>query len=74
MPHDCNGKKIEPGDIVSVKFKVLQVFANEDACNVELESISTMPCSGSPTRVSAINTKQTIKVGSLYEEDLAGNC
>jgi len=62
MPHDKRGRLIEAGDIVSVQFRVLSVCANDDYCNVSLETVDGMPPSGNKTQLSAINTRQVEKV------------
>lgn len=42
MPHDKNGKELKSGDIVTMKFKVVEVYKGEEACNLNLESVEKM--------------------------------
>lgn len=37
--HDCNGKPIEKGDEVTMRFRVLETFPGADECNVTMEAI-----------------------------------
>jgi acyl-CoA hydrolase len=37
MPHDCNGNKVEAGDIVTFRARVRDVYASETACNMTVE-------------------------------------
>jgi hypothetical protein len=62
MPHDKNGLLIEQGDHVTVEFVVTQVSTNENECNVGLDSVEKMPGKEYGTSLSAINTKQCVKV------------
>ena len=62
MPHDRNGLVVAPGDIVTMKFRVKNVHANEDFCNCDLESIEMMPGNRQPTTLSAVNTRQVERV------------
>ena len=63
MPHDKFGKVVEPGDEVIVRFKVLQVFGEDEntTCNVNLQSIELMEGKNT-TNLSCINTKMTEKM------------
>ena len=36
MPHDCNGKLVQPGDVVTVRFKVKEISQTETFCNLKL--------------------------------------
>jgi hypothetical protein len=60
MPHDRNGVLLSPGDRVTVEFTVRAVHMTEEFCNVDLVSVETMPPTGLPTILSAINTRQTV--------------
>ena len=62
MPHDARGRRIEPGDIVLMPFKVLAVWASEHDCNANLEPMLGMPPSGGKHGYSAVNTRQFFKV------------
>lgn len=62
MSHDKNGTLIQPGDTVTVECKVLSVTADQDFCNLNLESVLPMPGNGIKTAISAINAKQVLLV------------
>jgi hypothetical protein len=55
--HDINGAKLQEGDKVLVEMKVLNVSADQDFCNVTLETVHTMPGNGYPSQMT-LNTKQ----------------
>lgn len=57
MPHDIDGKKIKPGDVVIVRFKVKVVHETEEYCNIDLETcLSIYPSNNKSTLT--LNTKQ----------------
>lgn len=59
MPHDINGKLVEVGQEVVMRFKVTAVQAGEEYCNVNLESVEKLyPATTYGTTLSAVNTKQ----------------
>jgi hypothetical protein len=62
MPHDRDGWLIEVGDHVTVEFVVTGVHPSASLCNVQLESVIPMPGATWTTTLSAINTKQVVKV------------
>lgn len=64
MPHDKNGELVAVGDLVTIEFVVTAVHMSEDFCNVNLESVEGMPPSGTKTSLGAVNTRQTVKVGT----------
>lgn len=39
MPHDAKGRVLEPGDLVTVKAVVKEVYPGEEACNVQVELV-----------------------------------
>lgn len=39
MPHDKNGVELKKGDEVLMRMKVLEVYPQQEACNVTLEAI-----------------------------------
>lgn len=41
LPHDKKGVLVQPGDMVSVKFKVLEISQTETACKLKLEAENT---------------------------------
>jgi hypothetical protein len=61
MPHDKNGQLLQAGDKVIVEFAVKSVCPGE-YCNCELVSTEVIPGNGHPATLSAINTKQVVKV------------
>lgn len=63
MPHDINGKKLKVGDRVTMEFTVLDVMTNEDYCNCTLASVQPFYPGNGSTNLSAVNTKQLVKVG-----------
>ena len=65
MPHTRDGKVIQPGDIIYLPCKVLNVHAAEEFCNVDVETIEVMPGNGYPSRFSAVNTRQFISEEGL---------
>ena len=62
MPHDKNGIVLQPGDRVTMEFTVKQVHATEELCNVSLESVEPFYPNDTPTLLSAVNTRQVVKV------------
>lgn len=57
MPHDRNSRKVEPGQIVRVDFKVKQVHLTEEYCNLDLETVWPMHPGDSRTALT-LNAKQ----------------
>jgi len=55
--HDINGAVLKEGDRVLVEMKVLNVSADQDFCNVALETVHVMPGNGHPSQMT-VNTKQ----------------
>ena len=70
MPHDAKGRELKPGDKVLVPFIVKDVFMTEDYCNVNLESVATMPpIHNSKANLGAINTRMVIRANPGDETD-----
>lgn len=68
MPHDKFGSVVHDGDEVLIRFRVKKVHASEEACNVDLVSVESMPpYPDSFIQLSAVNTRQTEKVGPVPE-------
>ena len=55
--HDINGAKLEVGDVVLVQMKVLNVSADQDYCNLTLETVHAMPGNGMVSHMT-LNAKQ----------------
>lgn len=55
--HDINNAEIRVGDRVLVEMRVTQVSADQDFCNVTLETVHTMPGNGLKSCMT-LNTKQ----------------
>lgn len=55
--HDINGAKLEVGDVVLVQMKVLNVSADQDYCNLTLETVHAMPGNGTVSHMT-LNAKQ----------------
>lgn len=65
MPHDAKNQELKPGDHVIVPFKVRSVQATEDYCNLELETIATMPpLHRHKSSLAAINTKMVVRANA----------
>ena len=58
MPHDINGRELKAGDIVTVRFRVKSVQANDEFCNCNLETLEPM-FPGNHTTQLTVNTKQS---------------
>ena len=39
MPHDKSGQKLEVGDIVTVTYRVKELYEGADTCDVKLEAL-----------------------------------
>jgi len=62
MPHDFVGNIISVGNIVWIPCRVKLVHLSEDYCNLDLESIHSMPpYKDQPLRLQAINSQQVRK-------------
>jgi hypothetical protein len=62
MPHDAKGRELHRGDIVMVPFKVRSVSATENHCNLELETVATMPPEHTyKPNMSAMNTRMALR-------------
>ena len=59
--HDAKGRELSVGDRVMIPCWILVIHAGWDYCNVDVESIATMPGNGSSMRTSAINTQQLLR-------------
>jgi len=55
--HDINGAVLKEGDRVLVEMKVLNVSADQDFCNVNLETVHAMPGNGVQSTM-VLNAKQ----------------
>lgn len=63
MPHDLNNNELKPGDIVSMRFKVIQVTTAETFCNLTLESELPMTPRGiDRLTLSQVNSRQLQRV------------
>ncbi len=70
MPHDAKGREVKPGDLVLVPFKIKEVYQTQDFCNVNLETVATMPPEHKfKTDLSAVNTKMLIRANRGDELD-----
>jgi hypothetical protein len=58
MPHDKNGVEVKVGDEVVMRFKVTRIYSTEEMCNAQLSSVIGMAPVGTPTILSAVNTRQ----------------
>lgn len=56
MPHDSKGKEVKAGDVVTMKFVVKDVLANEENCNANIEA--TEPMESGYAQYLTANTKQ----------------
>lgn len=63
MPHDKNGTLLNVGDRVTMEFIVKDVFAAEEYCNINLESVDPLYPGPNKTTLGAVNTRQVVKVG-----------
>lgn len=59
MPHDSQGAELQPGDIVTIPFKVQAVYGGETACNVSLTCSAEVEGEYAP--VLTTNTRFTTK-------------
>lgn len=55
--HDINGAELKKGDRVLVEMVVDDVSADQDYCNVQLETVHGMPGNGTKS-ILTLNTKQ----------------
>lgn len=55
--HDKNGKPLKEGDLVSVLFKIRSVSADQDYCNITIDTVEVMPGDGT-TSCLTLNAKQ----------------
>lgn len=62
MPHDRNGVEIKTGDHVTMEFVVKDVYPHDWLCNVSLESVERFYPNDDKTSLSAVNTRQVVKV------------
>ncbi len=59
MPHDRDGRVINPGDTVLVPCRVLVVHNGEEYCNVDLETSQPMYPGDSRTKI-VLNARQVV--------------
>ncbi len=66
MPHDVNGKLLQPGDKVILRGTVKEIFSSPDSakyCNLTVELDVPMPAyPESKTALSGLNASQAEKV------------
>lgn len=62
MPHDRDGSLLEPGDRVTMEFVVKAVFAGEDFCNINMDSVEPLHPNTDKTHLGAVNSRQVVKV------------
>lgn len=55
--HDINGAELRVGDRVLVECEVKSVSADQDFCNVTVETVHAMPGNGTRNSMT-LNTKQ----------------
>lgn len=60
MPHDCDGTKLNIGDIVLIEAVVKEIHQIEDYCNLNLETSLAMPPGNHKTPLS-LNALQVHK-------------
>jgi hypothetical protein len=58
--HDAFGREVKVGDTVMVPFKVTAVHASPEYCNVNLDTVASMPPYTYGNSMVA-NTKQTLR-------------
>lgn len=39
MPHDANGQLLKEGDIVTLRCRVVKIYAGQDMCNLTIEAL-----------------------------------
>ncbi len=61
MPHDLNGKRLNVGDVVTVRCKVKAIHDTEEYCNVSLETNIAMFPSDTKSALT-LNARQVEKV------------
>lgn len=61
--HDAKGRELKVGDFVMIPCRVKAIHASEDFCNVQLQSIATIPGTqpASHSDFGAINTQQVLR-------------
>ena len=59
--HDAKGRELKPGDHVMIPCVVLMTHASPDFCNLDVESLATMPGNDSKLRIAALNTRQVLR-------------
>lgn len=59
MPHDQNNAELNVGDIVTITCRVTNVSAQEEYCNVTMETLLPMPPYTTPNSIT-LNTKQVV--------------
>ncbi len=62
MPHDANGVRLIVGDKVSITGTVTQISEGDNYCNCTVDVDLPMPPYMTKTNISAINTKQLVKL------------
>jgi hypothetical protein len=63
--HDVNGAALKVGDRVLVECEVTMVSADQDYCNVTVQTVHGMPGNGLKTSMT-VNTRQ---VGVSFKKD-----
>lgn len=70
MPHDANGRELKAGDLVDLRCRVVAVFPQERACNVQLEPVERPE--GEMVSVYTMNTRFVRAVDSASLEQREG--
>lgn len=64
MPHDAKGREVKPGDVVMVPFVVKEVHLTEDFCNLNLETVATMPPHHRTHSAISVNARMVLRANS----------
>jgi hypothetical protein len=60
--HDRLGQSLKKGDVVIVVAKIKELYATEEYCNVQLETLDGRRPDGQKESIGAINTGVLLKV------------
>lgn len=59
--HDAKGRELKVGDRVMIPCVIKAIHSDENYCNINLDSIATMPGNDNISSFGAVNTKQTLR-------------
>jgi len=59
--HDAKGQPISKGDIVMIPCRVQSALANEELCNVTVETLASMPPNVGSRHTLTLNTKMLLR-------------